>query len=244
MDREAIVEYLVKSSDAGTLHVDAGLSSIVQRGTEAVQALTAEGRNILLTQAILMGRVPCQEMWLRGEDRYERGLSGFYASCTVSEVRLRSLTRTASPWMPSMPSPTYMGAVSEWTSGSANLIWVSSGHSWTNEKFDSMVSEASNLVGDDKKREQMFRDAQKILVDDVGGVFIAHHGKETCSSHMSRRQLQVYQTPMESLKHGVTIGTGVTFTSVMQQNLTPQIGAETMLGCIWKNPRTNDDSSL
>ena len=30
------------------------------------------------------------------------------------------------------------------------------------------------LVGNAKKRDKMFRDAQRILVDDVGGVFIAH----------------------------------------------------------------------
>ena len=47
-------------------------------------------------------------------------------------------------------------------------------HYRINDEFDRLVAEASNLVGDDKKREQMFRDAQRILVDDVGGVFIAH----------------------------------------------------------------------
>jgi len=54
-------------------------------------------------------------------------------------------------------------------------IWVSSGrHSWKNSEFDRMVSQASNLVGQNEKRDKMFRDAQQILVDDVGGVFIAH----------------------------------------------------------------------
>jgi peptide/nickel transport system substrate-binding protein/oligopeptide transport system substrate-binding protein len=54
-------------------------------------------------------------------------------------------------------------------------IWVSTGrHSWLNEEFDSMVAEASSMVGDPAAREQMFRDAERILVDDVGGVFIAH----------------------------------------------------------------------
>src|SRR5690606_31106265 len=54
-------------------------------------------------------------------------------------------------------------------------IWLSSGrHSWRNEEFDRLVTEASSLVGDPETREQMFRDAERILVDDVGGVFIAH----------------------------------------------------------------------
>ena len=59
----------------------------------------------------------------------------------------------------------------------ANLlgIWVSTGrHTWLNPEFDSLVGEASSLVGDPERRDQMFRDAQEILVDDAGGAFIAH----------------------------------------------------------------------
>jgi ABC-type oligopeptide transport system substrate-binding subunit len=54
-------------------------------------------------------------------------------------------------------------------------IFVSTGrHSWKNESYDQLVKEAGSLVGDDAKRTQMFKDAEKILVDDVGAVFIAH----------------------------------------------------------------------
>jgi peptide/nickel transport system substrate-binding protein/oligopeptide transport system substrate-binding protein len=54
-------------------------------------------------------------------------------------------------------------------------IWLSTGrHSWKNDEFDNLVKEASSLTGDPELREQMFRDAEKILVDDVGGIFIDH----------------------------------------------------------------------
>ena len=54
-------------------------------------------------------------------------------------------------------------------------IWVSTGrHSWKNDEFDQLITDATPLVGDPAKRDQMFRDAEKILVDDVGGVFIDH----------------------------------------------------------------------
>ena len=54
-------------------------------------------------------------------------------------------------------------------------IWVSSGrHSWRSEEFDRIVAEASTMVDNPVLRERMFRDAERILVDDVGGVFIAH----------------------------------------------------------------------
>jgi peptide/nickel transport system substrate-binding protein/oligopeptide transport system substrate-binding protein len=59
----------------------------------------------------------------------------------------------------------------------ANLlgIWLSTGrHSWKNDEFDEIVREASSMTGDPAKRREMFQDAEKILVDDVGGVFLNH----------------------------------------------------------------------
>ncbi len=51
-------------------------------------------------------------------------------------------------------------------------IWVSGGrHSWSNPEFDKLVKDASSNT-DMAKRSQEFKDAEKILVNDVGGVFI------------------------------------------------------------------------
>jgi peptide/nickel transport system substrate-binding protein/oligopeptide transport system substrate-binding protein len=59
-------------------------------------------------------------------------------------------------------------------------IWVSTGrHSWKNDEFDRLIAEATPLVGDPELRDQMFRDAEQILVDDVGGVFIDHRWQGT-----------------------------------------------------------------
>ena len=54
-------------------------------------------------------------------------------------------------------------------------IWTSGGrHAWKNAEFDRLVIHATSLVGDTAKRDQEFKDAEKILVDDVGGIFIYH----------------------------------------------------------------------
>ncbi|HIC88791.1 MAG TPA: peptide ABC transporter substrate-binding protein [Anaerolineae bacterium] len=54
-------------------------------------------------------------------------------------------------------------------------IWKSGGrHAWTNEKYDQLVTEASALMGDPEKRHEMFAEAQRILSEDVGGVFLWH----------------------------------------------------------------------
>jgi len=54
-------------------------------------------------------------------------------------------------------------------------IWVSGGrHAWANAQFDQLVKDATSLSGDKAKRDAMFKQAEKILVDDVGGIFIYH----------------------------------------------------------------------
>jgi ABC-type transport system substrate-binding protein len=54
-------------------------------------------------------------------------------------------------------------------------VWVSTGrHSWSNPKFDKLVADANVEVSDPAKRLQMYKDAEKVLVEDVGGAFIDH----------------------------------------------------------------------
>jgi len=51
--------------------------------------------------------------------------------------------------------------------------WGSPRHPWKSEEFDNLVTEAGSEVDVDT-RVQLFQDAEKILCDDVGGVFLAH----------------------------------------------------------------------
>jgi ABC-type transport system substrate-binding protein len=53
-------------------------------------------------------------------------------------------------------------------------IWVTGGrHAWSNPEFDQLVKDASSSV-DMTKRSEEFKAAEKILVDDAGGIFIYH----------------------------------------------------------------------
>jgi ABC-type transport system substrate-binding protein len=47
-------------------------------------------------------------------------------------------------------------------------------HTWSNPDFDKLVADASSFTGDPAERSKMFQDAEKILVDDVGGIFVYH----------------------------------------------------------------------
>lgn len=51
--------------------------------------------------------------------------------------------------------------------------WGSPRHAWKNEQFDKLVTDAGSEV-DAAKRIKMFQDAEQILVEDVGAVFLTH----------------------------------------------------------------------
>jgi ABC-type transport system substrate-binding protein len=54
-------------------------------------------------------------------------------------------------------------------------VWLSGGrHSWVNEEFDKLVKDAASFIGDPDERTKMFQDAERILVEDVPGVFVYH----------------------------------------------------------------------
>ncbi len=54
-------------------------------------------------------------------------------------------------------------------------VWLSKGrHAWKNGQFDQLVTKATSFIGPADQRSQMFKDAEKLLVDDVGGIFLIH----------------------------------------------------------------------
>lgn len=59
----------------------------------------------------------------------------------------------------------------------ANMLglWKSTGRqSWRVAEYDNLVNEADQLVGDPETRLGMYHDAERILVEDVGGAFLFH----------------------------------------------------------------------
>ena len=57
--------------------------------------------------------------------------------------------------------------------GNLLTIWLSNGrHAWHNDRFERLVRQANELVGDPEGRMAMYRDAERILVDEAGGIFL------------------------------------------------------------------------
>ena len=54
-------------------------------------------------------------------------------------------------------------------------VFLSNGrHNWNNAAFDTLVKEASSMTGDPAARTKMFQDAEKLLVEDVAGIWMHH----------------------------------------------------------------------
>lgn len=127
---------------------------------------------------------PQLEMWLRNEGA---ALQAVFQAVAASiqqclNVQIEVSNQDGKVYMDALnakPTQLQFGAVSygmDFLDPSNMLgIWLSTGrHSWKNDEFDRLVNEASSKTDDMQERLEMFKEAEKILVDDVGGIFIAH----------------------------------------------------------------------
>jgi len=125
---------------------------------------------------------PDIELWLRNETDLNKAIAGAIASMLKENlgINIEVSNKEAKLFMETLNAhklPFYFLSYGFDYLDQSNMlgIWTSGGrHAWKNAEFDTLVTEASSLVNDNAKRDQMFKDGEKILVDDVGGVFIYH----------------------------------------------------------------------
>ena len=125
---------------------------------------------------------PALELWLRNESDLNKAIAGAIASMLKENLGIdvevsNKETKLFMDTLNSHKLPFYFLSYGFDYLDPSNMlgIWVSGGrHAWKNDQFDQLVTEATSLVGDNAKRDQEFKDAEKILVDDVGGIFIYH----------------------------------------------------------------------
>jgi peptide/nickel transport system substrate-binding protein/oligopeptide transport system substrate-binding protein len=127
---------------------------------------------------------PQLEMWLRNEGA---ALQAVFQAVAASiqqclNVQIEVSNQDGKVYMDALnakPTQLQFGAISygmDFLDPSNMLgIWLSTGrHSWKNDEFDQLINEASSKTDDPQERLEMFKQAEQILVDDVGGIFIAH----------------------------------------------------------------------
>jgi peptide/nickel transport system substrate-binding protein/oligopeptide transport system substrate-binding protein len=189
IDREAIVKNVygeIKALPAHSFLMPGYPASDVDGELEDLQTYDCDRAKEYLAEAgYPEGEgFPPLEMWLRNEGP---ALQAVFQAVAASiqqclGVQIEVSNKDGKVYMDSLnakPTQLQFGAVSygmDFLDPSNMLgIWLSTGrHSWKNDEFDNLVKEASSMTGDPALREQMFKDAEKILVDDVGGIFLDH----------------------------------------------------------------------
>lgn len=125
---------------------------------------------------------PKLELWLRQESDTNKAVAAAIASMLKENLGLdievsNKETKLFMDTLNSHKLPFYFLSYGFDYLDPSNMlgIWTSTGrHAWKNDQFDKLVTDATSLVGDPTKRDQGFKDAEKILVEDVGGIFIYH----------------------------------------------------------------------
>jgi len=189
VDREAIVKGVygrIKASPAYSMLMPGFPAADTTGRLRALQCYDCElARKHLAAAGYPDGKgFPPLEMWLRGE---QPSVAAVYQAVAASiaqclHIRIQVSNKDTKVFMDALnakPTRLQFGAVSygmDFMDPSSLLgLWVSGGrHAWSHAEFDRLVEEASHLVGDPEHRLELFRQAERILVEDVGGVFIAH----------------------------------------------------------------------
>jgi peptide/nickel transport system substrate-binding protein/oligopeptide transport system substrate-binding protein len=189
VDRESIVKNVltpIKGMPAYAFLMPGYPASDKERKLKDLQNYDCKAAKDLLAKAgYLDGKgFPKLEMWLRNEgpawQAVFQAVAASISSCLGVQIDVSNKDyKVYMDALNAKPTKLTFGAVSygmDFLDPSNMLgIWLSTGrHSWKNDQFDKLVKDASSLTADPAKRMQMFMDAEKILVDDVGGIFIDH----------------------------------------------------------------------
>jgi ABC-type oligopeptide transport system substrate-binding subunit len=127
---------------------------------------------------------PKQTMWLRAPNPLDKTVAGALAAMIKESLNIDveleehdSQGFTAA--LNAKPTEILLGYVRygmDYLDPSNMLsVWKSGGrHSWSNPDFDAKLKEASEYLGDPAERTALFQEAERILVEDVPGVFVYH----------------------------------------------------------------------
>ncbi len=192
VDREGIVDNVINVGGAQNAYPAYSFLAPGFPGWDAngdfkdVQAYDCDAAKQLLADAGYPNGdgFPPQELKLRGEGE---GIMSWYVAVAASisqclNVKIDVNNMQYSAYMDALlarPTTLQFGGVSYGMDylDPANMlgVWKSTGRqSWRSAEYDNLVSEADLMVGDPVARMAKYHDAERILVEDVGGVFLFH----------------------------------------------------------------------
>jgi len=125
---------------------------------------------------------PVQEMWLRNEGPVQRTAAEAIQEMLKRVLNIRVEVRN-------MEAKVFMDALNahilplamvpyqyDYVDPSSLLnIWMSNGrHAWKNDLFDRLLRQANAYVGPKEERTRLYQQAEQVLIEDVGAVFLWH----------------------------------------------------------------------
>jgi len=188
IDRESIVENVIGTTVGIPAYsfLAPGFPASNSEGLKDIQDYDCDAAQALLAEAGYPGGegFPTVELSLRGESAAIQdwfiATAASISQCLGVEIPVNNLEfQDYMARLLARPTTLTLGGVSYGMDylDPANMmgVWVSTGrHSWRNEEFDNLVTEANSFTGDPAVRTAMYQDAERIMVEDVGGAFLVH----------------------------------------------------------------------
>lgn len=185
IDREAIVATVLAEQGIPAYGMlMPGFPDADQSDLKPIQKFDPElARKLLAEAGYPNGQgLPKLEMWLRNEPTVVVAVANAIAASLKKHLNIdvEVVNKEAKVFMEELNAhrlPFYFVSYGMDYLDASNLlgIWHSSGrHAWKNERYDQLIEEASGLIGDEQKRHDLFHEAEKILIEDVGMVPVYH----------------------------------------------------------------------
>jgi ABC-type transport system substrate-binding protein len=188
IDRESIVENVIGARAAIPAYsfLSPGFPASNSEGLKDIQEYDCDAAKGLLSEAGYPDGegFPAVELALRGEPEFIANwfiaTAASISQCLNVQINVNNLeSQDYMTRLLERPTTIQFGAVSYGMDylDPANMlgVWVSTGrHSWRNPAFDELVQTANSFTGDPAERIAMYQEAERILVEDVGGAFLVH----------------------------------------------------------------------
>lgn len=188
IDRDSIIQQIIKPSQGTAAYsfLMPGFPASNTAGLKGIQNYDIAAAKQLMTDAGYPGGkgFPKVTLWLRNEAPVRQAMAQAIAASMKQNLGIdvevsNKENKTFTDAMNAKPTQIQFGMVSYGMDflDPYNMlsVWLTGGrHNWNNAQFDDMVKKAASFTGDPAQRIQMFQDAEKLLVSDVGGVFIYH----------------------------------------------------------------------
>jgi ABC-type transport system substrate-binding protein len=190
IDRDAIAESILGPSGTQAYSwLAPGFPASNREGLQDIQKFDPElGKQLLAEAGFPDGKdFPKQQMWLRAPEPLVKTVAGAMASMIKEHLNIdvELVDKDSTTFMEALtakPTQLPLGFVRYgmdfFDPYNMLSVWLSGGrHSWSNADFDQKVKTAAEFLGSTEERIAMFQEAERVLVQDVPGVFV-YHGTE------------------------------------------------------------------